>query len=202
VRCRWVTCDEAFGRDSALLDQVASSGLWSCAEVPQDTWVWRLRPATASPRGAGRGRTPPRARLCPGHAEAEEGTAVAAGLSSAQWSRQLIKEGSKGPLVADFAVSRVVAVRAGVPGPEVWLVLRGNLATGEWKTSVCNAPVDPALKTLVRLSGRRWPMEPCVEEGKQYLGLGYYAVRSWRGWHHHMTLCLLAHFFLVRQQPR
>ena len=23
-----------------------------------------------------------------------------------------------------------------------------------------------------------------------------------RGWHHHMTLCILAHFFLVRQQQR
>lgn len=202
LRCRWVTCDEAFGRDSALLDQVASSGLWYFAEVPQDTRVWRLRPETAVPQWSGRGRKPTRARLCPGQAEAEEVKAVAAGLPSAQWSRQLIKEGSKGPLVADFAVSRVVAVRAGLPGPEVWLVLRRNLATGELKTSVCNAPVATSLKTLARLSGMRWPIEICFEDGKPYLGLGHYEVRSWRGWHHHMTLCLLAHFFLVRQQQR
>jgi SRSO17 transposase len=202
LRCRWVTCDEAFGRDSALLDQVASSGLWYFAEVPQDTRAWRLRPETAVPQWSGRGRKPTRARLCPGQAEAEEVKAVAAGLPSAQWSRQLIKEGSKGPLVADFAVSRVVAVRAGLPGPEVWLVLRRNLATGELKTYVCNAPVATSLQTLARLSGMRWPIETCFEAGKQYLGLGHYEVRSWRGWHHHMTLCLLAHFFLVRQQQR
>lgn len=202
LRCRWVTCDEAFGRDSALLDQVAGSGLWYFAEVPHDTRVWRQRPETAVPPWSGRGRKPTRACLCPGQAEAEEVKAVAASLPSGQWSRQLIKEGSKGPLVADFAVSRVVAVRNGLPGPEVWLVLRRNLETRELKTYVCNAPMATSLKTLVRLSGMRWPIETCFEEGKQYLGLGHYEVRSWRGWHHHMTLCLLAHFFLVRQQQR
>jgi len=54
------------------------------------------------------------------------------------------------------------------------------------------------LATLVRLSGMRWPIETCCEDGKQYLGMGDDEVRSWRGWHHHMTLCILAHFFLVR----
>jgi SRSO17 transposase len=110
----------------------------------------------------------------------------------------MIKEGSKGPLVARVAARRVIAVREGLPGPEVWLVLRRNVLTGAWKTYLSNAPADIPLATLVRLSGRRWPIEPCFEDGQQYLGLGDYEVRSWRGWHHHMTLCLLAHFFLVR----
>ena len=50
------------------------------------------------------------------------------------------------------------------------------------------------------MAGLRWPIEICFEEGKQYLGMGDYEVRSWRGWHHHMTLCILAHHFLVRAQ--
>ena len=37
LRCRWVTCDEAFGRDTTLLDHMASLGLWYYAEVPHDT---------------------------------------------------------------------------------------------------------------------------------------------------------------------
>ncbi len=90
-------------------------------------------------------------------------------------------------MVADFARVRVVAVRDGLPGPEVWLVLRRNLETGELKTYVCNAPVGTPLQTLVRLSGMRWPIETCFEEGKQYLDMGQYEVRSWRGWYHHMT---------------
>ena len=105
-------------------------------------------------------------------------------------------------MVADFSAMRVVTIRDALPGPEVWLVLRRHIDTGELKTYLCNAPAITWLETLARLSGMRWPIETCFEESKQYLGMGDYEVRSWRGWHHHMTLCILAHFFLVRQQQR
>ena len=62
--------------------------------------------------------------------------------------------------------------------------------------------MDTPLAMLVRLSGMRWPIETCFEDGKQYLGMGDYEVRGWRGWHHHLTLCILAHFFLVRVRLR
>ena len=127
---------------------------------------------------------------------------MAARVLPGQWQRRVIKEGSQGPMVADFWAMRVVAVRDGLPGPEVWLVLSRQLETGALKTYVCNAPASVSLETLARLSGMRWPIETCFEESKQYLGMGDYEVRSWRGWHHHMTLCILAHFFLVRQQQR
>lgn len=202
LRARWVACDEAFGRDTALLDAVAGSGLWYFAEVPHDTRMWLERPVTHKPEWSGRGRRPTRERLCPGQHEAQTVTAIADQVCPSQWQRYVIKEGSKGPMVADFWALRAVAVRDGMPGPEVWVVLRRQLETGELKTYVCNAPSRTSLATLARLSGLRWPIETCFEEGKQYLGMGDYEVRSWRGWHHHMTLCVLAHFFLVRQQQR
>ena len=105
-------------------------------------------------------------------------------------------------MVAAFAALRVVAVRDALPGPDVWVVLRRHLETGELQTSLSNAPVDTALETHVRMSGMRWPIETCFEDGKQLLGMGDYAVRSWTGWHHHMTLVILAHFFVVRMSLR
>jgi SRSO17 transposase len=198
LRGRWVTCDEAFGRDTDCLDRVAELGLWYFAEVPHDTQVWRQRPATAVPAWSGQGRKPTRTRVRAGEAKPAEVAHVAASRPADRWVRRTIKEGSKGPLVARFAALRVVAVREGLPGPEVWLVLRRNRLTGELKTYLCNAPADTPLATLVRLSGMRWPIETCFEDGKQYLGMGDDEGRSWRGWHHHMTLCILAHGFLVR----
>jgi SRSO17 transposase len=198
LRGRWVTCDEAFGRDTDCLDRVAELGLWYFAEVPHDTQVWRQRPATAVPAWSGQGRKPTRTRVRAGEAKPAEVAHVAASLPADRWVRRTIKEGSKGPLVARFAALRVGAVREGLPGPEVWLVLRRNRLTGELKTYLCNAPADTPLATLVRLSGMRWPIETCFEDGKQYLGMGDDEGRSWRGWHHHMTLCILAHGFLVR----
>jgi len=202
IRARWVACDEAFGRDSGFLDDVASSGLWYFAEVPHDTRVWLERPVTTVPRWAGRGRKPTRERLSSGQHEAQTVMAMAEQVLSTQWQRHGIKEGSQGPMEADFWGMRVVAVRDGLPGPAIWLVLRRQLATGELKTYLCNAPPDISLPTLARISGMRWPIETCCEQSKQYLGMSAYEVRSWRGWHHHMTLCILAHFFLVRQQVR
>ena len=93
-------------------------------------------------------------------------------------------------------------MRDGLPGPALWLVLRRSLSEGELKTYLCNAPPDVPQQRLVRTSGMRWPIETCFEVGKQELGMGDYEVRSWRGWHHHMTLVMLAFAFLVRLQGR
>ncbi len=72
----------------------------------------------------------------------------------------------------------------------------------EVKIYLSNAPADLPLGELVRVSGMRWPIESCFAEGKGDVGLDHYEVRSWRGWHHHMTLVILAHHFLVRMQQR
>ena len=198
LRARWVVCDEALGRDTRLLDHIDGLGLWDFAAVPHDTQVWRHRPATAVPAWSGQGRKPTRARVLAGAAQPDAVAAWAAALPPDCWVRRTITEGSKGPLVARCAALRVIAMRAGVPGPEVWLVLRRHLVPDELKTSLCHAPAETSLAPLVRLSGMRWPIATCFEDGKQCLGMGDYAVRGWRGWHHHMTLCILAHVFLVR----
>jgi len=202
LRCRWVVADEAFGNNPSFLDGVAGLGLWYFAEMPHSTRVWEERPATHIPPRRGRGRRPQQERLVAGAPEAQTVLKVAAALSAEAWTRQTIKEGSQGPMVAEFAVVRVVAVRDTLPGPDVWLVLRRHVETGELKIYLSNAPGDNAMAALVRMSGMRWPIETCFEDSKQLLGMGAYEVRSWTGWHHHMTLVILAHFFVVRMSLR
>lgn len=200
---RWVTCDEAFGQIPAFLDGIAALGRWYLAEVPHDTQVWLARPETGVPEWSGHGRPPTRECLNPGEPAPQRVDEIAANLPEEDWQPYLIKEGSKGPMVAEFAFLRVVAVRDGLPGPEVWLVLRRSLdGSAELKTFLSNAPADTPLTDLVRVSGLRWPIETAFEEGKGGLGMDHYEVRSWLGWHHHITLCLLAHHFLVRSQIR
>ena len=125
-----------------------------------------------------------------------------AAVPAAAWQRFRVLEGAKGPLLADFAAVRVVAVRDRLPGPTVWLVIRRTIPTpGEspiYKYYLSNAPEDVPLRALVWASGMRWPIERCCTEGKDELGLDHYECRFWRGWHHHMTLVILAHHFLVQ----
>ena len=87
-------------------------------------------------------------------------------------------------------------------GPKVWRLMRRHPHHHEFKTYLCHAPADRPLAALAHLAGRRWPIESCFQEGKQNVGLGDYEGRRGQGWHRHMTLCLLAYFFLVRQATR
>jgi SRSO17 transposase len=172
LRCRWVACDEAFGRDTTLLDNIAGLQLWYDAEVPHDTRVWQERPATSVPAWPGRGRKPTRAQVVSSAAAPQSVALIGSAMADSARSQQVIKEGSKGPIVADFATLRVLAVRDGLPGPEGWLILRRHGLTGELKTYLSNAPVDIPQVTLVWMSGMRWPIETCFEDGKQLLGMG------------------------------
>lgn len=205
LRFRWITCDEAYGRNTAFLDEIdALKGDYCyCAEVPHDTQVWETRPKTAVPEWEGQGRKPTRVQLVPSEPAAQRIDTLAATLPADAWQPYQIKEGSKGPIVADFAFLRVVAVRDGLPGPDVWLVFRRSLGESpELKAYLSNAPIETANTEFVRVSGMRWPVETALEDGKSHLGMASYMVRSWLGWHHHMTMCILTHHFLVRSQLR
>lgn len=218
LRARWVACDEGYGDSPALLDRWAATGLWYLAEVARDTQVWPLaEPGAPTPRArperwvppraaSGKGPVPTKERLHPASPAPQRVDAWAAGVPPDRWQHYRLLEGSKGPLVAAFIAVRVVMVRAGLPGPEGWLLVRRGVPGGdeapEDKYYLANAPADTSLGGLVRVSGLRWPIEACFAEGRQELGLDHYETRSWRGWHHHLTLVILAHHFLVRLQRR
>ena len=76
----------------------------------------------------------------------------------------------------------------------VVVALQHQIITEELKTYLCNTPLHVSLATLARISGMRWPIETCFEESKQHLGMSAHEARSWHGWHHHMTLCILLIF--------
>jgi SRSO17 transposase len=213
---RWLTADEAFGQDPTFLDRVAAAGLWYLAEVPSSTPIWPLvEPASGQaqarpqrwvpPQKASRqGPVPRREQLHPASPPKLTVAAVAGALPAAAWQPYRILEGRKGPLVAELAALRVIAVRERLPGPEVWLVLRRQVVEpgeeGEVKYYLSNAPATTEVGEFAWASGMRWPIETCLEESKGEVGLDEYECRSWVGWQHHMTLAILAHHFLVQQQ--
>ncbi len=219
LRARWVVCDEGYGDSPALLDRWAATGLHYLAELPRGTQGWCLTaPDGQTPQPApqtwvppqvasGKGVVPRRTRLHPDSVPKVPAEAWAAQVPPARWQRYRVLEGSKGPLVADFVAVRWVTVRDRLPGPEGWLLIRRSVPSTPdeeptYKYYGSNAPADTPLATLVWLSGMRWPIEACFAEARQEVGLDHYETRSWRGWHHHLTLVLLAHHFLVRLQQR
>jgi SRSO17 transposase len=196
---QWVAADELYGDSPAFRDGVAALNKWYFTEIKSTTQVWLKRPEVYVPAWKGRGRHPTRLRLRHPSEQAITVQAIAAQIPPQAWARATIKEGSKGPIVCDFAFLRVIESRGSLPGPEVWLVIRRNVDhPAELKFYFSNAPADIPLLDLVRISGLRWPVEIIFEEGKGEIGFDHYETRSWLGWHHHMLLVSLAHHFLVR----
>jgi SRSO17 transposase len=195
---RWVAADELYGDSPAFRDGVAALDKWYFTEVKRTSLVWPTRPEVYLPAWQGRGRQPSRLKLRQPEDRPVAVKDLVPSLPQTAWLRATIKEGSKGPLVCDFAFLRVVEARQNLPGCDLWLIIRRNVADPTViKFYYSNAPAQTPLTEFVRLSGLRWPIEMVFEEGKGEAGLDQYETRSWLGWHHHMFLVTLAHFFLV-----
>jgi len=65
------------------------------------------------------------------------------------------------------------------------------------KYQLCSAPADTSMLRLGQMSASRYWMERAIEDAKGEAGIADYEVRGWRGWHHHMTMTLLAMLFLL-----
>jgi SRSO17 transposase len=203
VPCQWVAADAHFGMNPGFLDGVAALGKWYFVEVPVNTQVWEGYP-TILPVGAGpMGRPRSGARVAPDTPAAREVRQMAASLSARQWRRYTIKDGSQGPMEADFAFVRATRKRRRRPGHAVWVVFQRSLGSKPvLKVYLSNAPAHIAHIRLVEMAGMRWPVECALEEAKGELGMDHYETRTWRGWHHQMTMTFLAHHFLVRMQSQ
>ncbi len=196
---QWVTCDEHFGENPAFLNGISALGKWYMAEVPCDTRVWLRTPRVELPGPGllGRPRTQP--RVARNAAAPREVRQIAAGLPASAWTRYTFKQGSQGPLVAEFAFLRATTVCDKLPGQRVWAVFRRSVnPPHELKFYLSDAPGTCAHYELAQLCGLRWPVETTLEEGKGEVGLDHYETRTWQGWHHHMAHTFLAHLFLMR----
>jgi SRSO17 transposase len=196
---QWVTADESYGKSLVFLEEIDQLGKWCLVEVPADTRVWLRTPPIEPPGRSllGRPRTRPRvARNAPRPRELRE---LISDVPNSQWVRQIIKEGSRGPLAAEFAFLRATTVREGLPGPRVWVVFRRTLGPQpESKFYFSNAPTACPQREFIRVSGLRWPVETTLEEGKGEVGLDHNETRTWLAWHHHMQHTFLAQLFLIR----
>lgn len=200
---RWVTADEHYGMNPEFLDGVAALSKWYFVEVPVSTMVWEGSVAVRAPGTGEMGRPRTGPLVAHGTPPPQAARRIAAQLPARAWARYTIKEGSKGPIEADFAFVRATSKRGRRPGHEVWVILRRGLGEGaEIKVYLSNAPHECARTTLVRISGLRWPVETALEEAKGELGMDHYETRTWLGWHHQMTLTFLAHHFLLSLRLR
>ena len=115
------------------------------------------------------------------------------------WQRLSAGDGAKGPRFYDWAYLPDRSDTApAAPGWKKGLLIRRKLAKPDKITFYLTlSPEATALSDLVRVAGTRWTIEACFEAAKGEVGLDQYEVRSWTGWHRHVTLAMLAHAYLT-----
>jgi SRSO17 transposase len=111
------------------------------------------------------------------------------------WRRLSAGDGAKGPRLYDWAY---LPYRGAAPGWRMGLLIRRSTAEpDDVAYYLTHAPEGTTLARLVRIAGTRWAIENCFEAAKGEVGLDEYEVRSWAGWHRHVTLAMLAHAYLA-----
>jgi SRSO17 transposase len=206
----WVAADALYGDSPAFRDGVAALGKSYFTAIKDNTLIWPTPPKVYVPAWSGHGRHPSRLCLSDPRKHPLQVQQLVKKIQKQDWVQAVIKEGSKGPIVCDFAFLRVTESRGGLPAGELWLIIRRNLDDPtEIKYFFSNAPLNTPLNEFVRISGMRWPIETIFEEAKGEVGFNHYEMRSWIGWNHHMLLVSLAQrpapfqgHFLVRLRIR
>ncbi len=185
----WVAGDDEFGRVIALRAELRRRQLRYVLDVPCDTLVRDID--EAAPAGK---RYPPWRRV----------DDWAKAQPASRWHKVRRGDGAKGPKVVRVAEAWVQTKGAkGRCGPlERLVVVRA--VDGEPRTwyTLSNAPARVPLERLAQVHGQRHGIEESLQAGKGEVGLGHYEVRGWVGWHHHMTLSLLALWFLALEKQR
>ena len=170
VPCRWVTGDSVYGNGMIIRGWLESLPLGYVLGVSRNDTVidrWPERVKTLLDQ-----------------------------LPQAGWQRLSAGTGSKGERLYDWFRRPLGGVT--IVGWQRWLLVRRSLREPtRLSPYVCFAPTGTTLQSLVQVAGTRWTVEQCFQQAKQEVGLDEYEVRSWDGWHRHITLACLAHAFLT-----
>ena len=198
-RCRqdlphaWVTGDDELGRPAEFRGWLRRHGERYILDVPCNTSVRDLECRRPRRRRAGRGRK----REVP-FCRADAWTAR---QPEERWTRLTVRDGERGPLRVDALTVQVRTKQERRIGPEERLVVMRTVeATPQTHYALSNAGPGVPLAELVRVRFTRHRIEEALEAAKGEAGLAHYEVRSWVGWHHHMTLSLLALWFLILER--
>jgi SRSO17 transposase len=189
----WVAGDDEFGRCTEFRGAIRQRRMRYVLDVPCNTLVRDLSERRPARRPGGRLRLPVFERV----------DQWAARQAAKRWRKVKVRDGAKGPLWVRVlwatvqtkdedgtvgARERVTVIQSCEAKPQTWYTLSNAHQARRGQ--------------IVRVHGARHGVEELLQEGKGEVGLGHYEVRSWTGWHHHMTLSLLALWFLQTEKLR
>lgn len=197
---RVVLADAGYGDSTEFRDGLQARGLNYLVGVSNIRLVW---PPGSNPRlpkrNAGPGR--PSTRFRDGNRKPKS---LAEFAKTLEYRKYSCADGKGGTKFGYFAFARVRSAerhtKGRKPSEEIWLISEWRPGNNERKFYFSDLPATVSKKELVRLLKLRWRVERDYQEMKGEVGLDHFEGRTWRGFHHHVTLCAAAHGFLAIQR--
>jgi SRSO17 transposase len=165
----WAAADEVYGRCSKLREACEKEKKGYVVAVPVNFQV----------------------RLPSGRKAAV--SAVARLVPAAAWETRSCGPGCKGR--RDYAWAW-----AATASPRHWVLIRRSLTDpSDLAFFYCHAPAGRpvSLPVLIKVAGKRWPVEECHQQGKGQTGLDQHQVRTWQSFHRHTVLSMCAQALLA-----
>ena len=200
-----VVADAGYGVNTAFREGLTALGFTYVVGITGAVSLWPEGVAPLPPKPwSGRGRKPRLLRRDAQH-KPLSAKALALQLPPRRWRTVTWREGTNAALSSRFAAVRVRCAHRDYwrseRHPEQWLLIEWPQGDAEpTKYFLSTLPLNTPRKELVRLTKLRWRIERDYQELKQELGLGHFEGRSWRGFHHHATLCIATYAFLLTQR--
>jgi SRSO17 transposase len=192
----WVSGDDEMGRCAWFRQELRSRRECYLLAVPSNTLVRDL--TAPDPPYRGRGTRP---RVPFGRVDR-----WCAGVPEGAWQTIEVRDGERGPVVVQAVRALVQARTEGQPTDvaEILVVFRERQADGTCKHDylLSNACLTTPLAEYARVFKAQHRIEECLKRAKGEAGLADYQVRTWKGWHHHQALSLLASWFLTQETRR
>jgi SRSO17 transposase len=200
IRRHLMLADAGYGDSTEFRTGIEERGLSYVVGVSGVPTIWRpgVTPAVPNAPTVGRPSTRPKAQQLPVSL-----SVFARELNATQFRSVSWRDGSKGRLRGRFYAARIYSAERHTKKirptlKPIWLVVED---TGEekrpFKFYFSNLPGSTSLRRLVTLIKLRWRVERDYQELKSEIGLDHFEGRTWRGFHHHATLCAVAHGFLA-----
>jgi SRSO17 transposase len=192
VHLDWLTFDENYGGKPAFLaDLDTQPGLCYVGEVPRNFRCWAVRPRGRPPKGGWKAK------------RVDHLARFSSALNRRAWQGVTLARLTLAEQEWDVRAGQVYLRRDGRPTERTyWLIVARNVATGEVKYFVSNAPADTPLEKLLRVAFRRWNVEHTFRLSKSEIGLGHFEGRNYVALMRHLILCLLVMGFVAEQTDR
>lgn len=197
----FVLADAGYGDNSEFREALVERGLGYAVGVKRTVVIWRPGegPEPAAPSEGPEGRPP---RMFPGTHEPISILDFALEVPEEAWHDVELRPGAPNPRMCRFTAHRIRTAsraRAGKPpGREQWLLIQWPAdADAPSHYFLMTSPANTSIEQLARTAKLRWRVERDYQDIKGEVGFTHYEGRRYRGFQHHLTICMAAIAFMV-----